>query len=158
MISGIKRFFEEHLSLSEADSPQSSGSRVELATAALLFELLKTDSHIDERETQALRAVLKRTFTLDDAALDEIVALAEAETHQATSLYEFTSLINRDYDPQQKIELIANMWRLAFADHVLDKYEEGLIRRTADLIHVSHSDFIRSKLAVREELDRKTPQ
>ena len=37
------------------------------------------------------------------------------------------------------------------ADEVLDKYEEQMIRKTADLIYVSHSDFIKTKLQVRDQ-------
>ncbi|MDD9894524.1 MAG: TerB family tellurite resistance protein, partial [Gammaproteobacteria bacterium] len=44
-----------------------------------------------------------------------------------------------------------NMWRVAFSDERLDKYEEHLIRKIADLIYVSHSDFIKSKLKVRND-------
>ena len=152
MITAIRRFFDENLKPAPGDSKDSSCCKVQLATAALLFELLKTDSHIDQRETDALREVLKRTFAMDEQTLVEIIALAEAEAHQATSLYEFTSLINEGYSYPQKTELIENMWRVAFADHVLDKYEEALIRRTADLIYVTHADFIRTKLAVRDQL------
>ena len=76
--------------------------------------------------------------------------LAEDEARQATSLYEFTRLINDHYDYAQKCALIENMWRVAFSDERLDKYEEHLIRRIAELIYVSHSDFIRTKLKVRD--------
>ncbi len=152
MISNIKRFFDENLKLADDDSKENSVCKVRLASAALLFELLKTDSHIDERETSAVREVLARTFELDEQALTEIIDLAETESHQSVSLYEFTSLINSEYDYAQKVELIGNMWRVAFADQVLDKYEENMIRKTADLIYVSHSDFIKSKLTVRDQL------
>jgi uncharacterized tellurite resistance protein B-like protein len=37
------------------------------------------------------------------------------------------------------------MWELAYADAELDKYEEYVIRKVADLIYVSHSEFIRAK-------------
>ena len=43
-----------------------------------------------------------------------------------------------------------SLWRVAYADGDLDKYEERLIRQVADLTHVSHKDFIRLKLAVRD--------
>jgi uncharacterized tellurite resistance protein B-like protein len=154
MISRIKRFFEENLKLVNDDSSEGKICKVQLASAALLFELLKTDSHIDARETAAVRDVLARTFALNEAALSDIIDLAEAESHQSVSLYEFTSLINSEYDYAQKLMLIENMWRVGFADHVLDKYEENMIRKTADLIYVSHSDFIRSKLTVRDELGK----
>ena len=64
-------------------------------------------------------------------------------------MYEFTRLINDHYSYEQKTGLVENLWRLAFADENLDKYEEGLIRRVADLIHVSHGDFIKTKLKIR---------
>jgi uncharacterized tellurite resistance protein B-like protein len=152
VISGIRRFFEENLKPVADDPSDRNLCRVQLATAALMFELLKVDSHIDDRETAAVREALSRAFPLDGDQLDEIIALADEESQQATSLYEFTSLINAEFEPDRKVALIANLWRVAFADHVLDKYEENLIRRTADLIYVSHSDFIRTKLQVREEI------
>jgi len=37
------------------------------------------------------------------------------------------------------------MWRVAMADNALSRYEEHVIRKVADLLYVSHSDFIRSK-------------
>ena len=64
-------------------------------------------------------------------------------------LYEFTKLINDSYDYEQKVELIENMWRIAFSDKRLDKYEDHLIRKVSELIYVSHSDFIKTKLKVR---------
>lgn len=152
MISRIRRYFEENLKLTPDESEENSVCKVQLASAALLFELLKTDSRIDERETAAVREVLARTFDLEEQALKEIIDLAETESHQSVSLYEFTSLINSEYAYAQKLTLIENMWRVAFADHVLDKYEENMIRKTADLIYVSHSDFIKSKLTVRDQL------
>ena len=35
---------------------------------------------------------------------------------------------------------------IAFADGHLDKFEEHVVRKIADLIHISHNDFIQSKL------------
>ena len=82
--------------------------------------------------------------------LEQRQAAAEAQASQATSLYEFTRLINDEYDYDEKLRLIENMWRIAFSDDELDKYEEHLIRKVSELIYVSHSDFIRLKLKVRE--------
>ena len=41
--------------------------------------------------------------------------------------------------------MVELLWRVAYADGDLDKYEEHLVRRIADLIHVPHSVFIRMK-------------
>ena len=95
------------------------------------------------------RQVLKHSYQVADEDLEELTKLAKEEVHDATSLYEFTRLINDNYDNEQKIALIKNMWRIAFADEKLDKYEDHLIRKISELIYVSHSDFIKTKLQVR---------
>jgi uncharacterized tellurite resistance protein B-like protein len=42
------------------------------------------------------------------------------------------------------------MWLVAFADGHLDKHEEGIIRRVADLLHLRHSEFIQCKISARD--------
>lgn len=149
MINTIKRFFDKQLSAASTETQHNRQHRLKLATAALMFELLKTDRHIDERETSAFKSILIESFDLSGTELEEVIKLAEEEAKQAVSLYEFTSLINEAYTYDDKLVLIENMWRLALADQHLDKYEEQLIRKTADLIYVSHSDFIKTKIKVR---------
>lgn len=153
MIDTLKRFFEDNLGAPEQEDEQHRVCRLQLASAALLMELMKTDRHIDERETREFSEVLRKTFSLDRESLAEITELAEEEAEQATSLYEFTSLVNENYSQADRIALIENMWRVAYADGNLDKYEEQLIRKTADLIYVHHSDFIRCKLRARDSAD-----
>ncbi len=150
MLKAITQFFEDRLAVSEEQSDTDRVCRVQLASAALLMELMKTDKKISREEEAAYREVLRSTFDLDQAALLKISELAEAELRDATSLYEFTSLVNDSYSYADKVRLIENMWRIAYADTVLDKYEEQMIRKTADLIYVSHSDFIRAKLTARD--------
>lgn len=150
MIGTIRQFFENQLFSKEQESDSERVCRLQLASAALMFELLKTDRHIDERETRKLQEILTEQFKLPAQQLQEIIDLAEAESEAAVSLYEFTSLVNEHYQQEEKVQLIRNLWELAMADEHLDKYEEQMIRRTADLIYVSHSDFIKTKLAVRD--------
>lgn len=151
MIAAIKRFFDTELASPDQETSEHKVSRLRLASAALMFELLKTDRHIDERETDMMRQVLETTFALDRQQIDDIIRLAEEEATQAVSLYEFTSLVNAAYQYEDKVLLVENLWRLALADDHLDKYEEQMIRKTADLLYVSHSDFIKTKLRVRDE-------
>lgn len=43
------------------------------------------------------------------------------------------------------MQLIALLWRIAYADDTLHQYEEHLARKVADLLHVSHRAFIAAK-------------
>jgi uncharacterized tellurite resistance protein B-like protein len=151
VISAIKQFFDKNLHIDAATEMQDGKHRIEMASAALLFELLKIDEHVDKREMEILKIVLRDTFGLEDGSLQELIDLAELEAQQATSLYEFTSLINSEYSYDERVQLVENLWRLAYADASLDKYEEHLIRKVSDLIYVRHSDFIRTKLFIKSD-------
>jgi uncharacterized tellurite resistance protein B-like protein len=150
MLNSIRQFFENKLVNNEEEPTSSSIAKTDLACAALLIEVINSDHKLEEQETQAFFSVLQNNLNIPGEDIDELVELAENQAKDATSLYEFTSLINSDYDYSQKVGLIENMWRIAFSDNNLDKYEDHLIRKISDLIYVSHSDFIRAKLKVRD--------
>ncbi|MBU15690.1 MAG: hypothetical protein CMQ14_11510 [Gammaproteobacteria bacterium] len=149
MFNSIKAFFEEKLA--NGSEPENQlVSRADLACAALLIEVINSDNELDERETEEFLVLLQSSLQIPEEDLNDIMRLAEREARQATSLYEFTRLINDEYEYAEKVKLVENMWRVAFSDQQLDKYEEALIRKVADLIYVSHHDFIKTKLAARD--------
>ncbi|MBV55771.1 MAG: hypothetical protein CMQ12_04270 [Gammaproteobacteria bacterium] len=149
MLKTIKVFFESKLVPATAEEPESGNLKTDLASACLLIEVMKSDHELDDREAAEFIEILQKQLDISDEDLADLVTLAEAEAKQATSLYEFTSLINAGYDYENKLALIENMWRVAYADERLDKYEEHLIRKISDLIYVSHKDFIRTKHSAR---------
>ena len=82
---------------------------------------------------------------------------AKENQNSSTSLYEFTRKINDEYKFEDKKNLILSMWKIAFADGNIDKYEEYVIRKVSDLIYISHPDFIESKQVAKKEYEnRKT--
>ena len=117
-----------------------------LAAAALLIEVARADARQDADEDAAMQALLQRSLGLAESEARELLAQANDHVDHATSLYQFTRLVNDHYAPQERSELVANLWRVAYADTQLDKYEEHLIRRVAELLYVPHSEFIRTKL------------
>ena len=150
MLKSIKAYFEEKLKASEGSEGEISASSSNLASAALLIEVMKSDHELDQRESDEFMNLLQSSLNIPAEELEAMRELAEEQAGQATSLYEFTRLINDEYDYDEKLRLIENMWRMAFSDDELDKYEEHLIRKVSELIYVSHSDFIRLKLKVKE--------
>jgi len=151
MIKAIREFFEQHI-LAETASPDPAAVEhgLRLATASLLIEMTRADFSVKESEKKAAEGAMQRVFGLDDAESRELIRLAEQAARQATSLYEFTSLINDHFSPAQKVQVIELMWEVAYADGRLDKYEEHFVRRVADLIYVPHRDFIRTKHRARK--------
>jgi uncharacterized tellurite resistance protein B-like protein len=145
MLKGIRDFFDSRLASSSDSIEDRSEQEIQLATAALLIELAKADLSIDETEWLVIVDSLEKTFQLPKETLQELVSLAEEELHEATDLFQFTQLVNLHYSYSEKLSLLKTMWQVAFADGQIDKHEDHLIRKVAGLIHVSHSDFIKTK-------------
>lgn len=144
MLTKLQRFFNQYLA-EDASNSIPLERRLQMATAALMVEMLHADEQVTTEEDEKLRDILKQRFMLDAADMEALIDLAHQEKRQATDYYAFTSLINAHYTQQKKIKLVEDLWKLAYADRVLDKYEEHLLRRLADLLHVPHQDFIRTK-------------
>jgi len=143
LLEHLKKLFQS------ASDDKSSTMSLELVSAALLIEVAKADFDFDESERLRLMALIQERFWLSDEDSLSIIEQAEKRVDDSTSLYEFTREINEQFDPEEKIALLESMWRMAFADGELDKYEEHLIRRVADLLYVPHSRFMTAKHAAR---------
>ncbi len=154
MLASIARFFQE--ALAEPESSPDPAPTLELAAAALLCEVMRADYHTDQPQLDALRHLLKHHFHLQDAAVEELMDLAREEVETSVDHYQFVSLVKQHYSYDQRCELVRMMWLLAYADaddgH--NALEEHRIRRLADLLHVSHSDFIRARLHVQNAAGR----
>ena len=118
---------------------------LELACAALMFEVARADFAIEAIEQETVTALLTDQFSL---SADEVSTITEAAVEQAdaaTCLFEFTRNLNELASAEQKRNLLAMMWRVAMADNALSRYEEHVIRKVADLLYVPHGDFIAAK-------------
>lgn len=149
MLATITSFFDSLLKPGGQESTQHSVDRLHLASAALLVEIANADHEMDDSERAVLLGILETKLQIDKAMLQNLWDLAHAEHKDATSLFQFTSLINSAYGHREKVQLLHHMWEVAYADGRIDRYEEHLIRKVADLLYLTHGDFIRTKLAAR---------
>ena len=155
MLNKLSRFIERHLQPAGGASPVLSHHQKQLAVAAVLVEVAMADHQFSEVELSALGVILARKFTLSHDELGELISLAKTETNHATSLHQFTQLINQYCNDEEKFKLMKAMWEMAYVDGNLDKYEDYIIRKVADLIYVPHSEFMRAKSLVKAGLLRK---
>ncbi|MFQ3228618.1 MAG: putative tellurite resistance protein B-like protein, partial [Porticoccaceae bacterium] len=99
MIDKIKSFFSKKVL--EADS--GSVSADQLATAALLIEVMVIDGNLDEQELNSIAETLSRMLSLSAEEVDELISLSREEVTEATSLYQFTREINEHFDIEKKL-------------------------------------------------------
>ena len=152
----MKKFFNNLFKKNQLEVLVEDNS-VLLSAIALLLEVSLADEIMDISEVEKLKDVLLKEFDVDQTKIDDLISNAKKNQNSSTSLYEFTRKINDDYKFEDKKNLILSMWKIAFADGNIDKYEEYVIRKVSDLIYISHPDFIESKQLAREEYEnRKT--
>ncbi|PLW69342.1 TerB family tellurite resistance protein [Pseudohalioglobus lutimaris] len=146
MIDALKALFE----MPRQESATEREHRLHMAVAAMLIETSRADCTQSAEEEQAMAELLHGSLGLSENEVYSLIKTASERVDVATSLYEFTRTINDYYTAEQKVEMIGAMWKVAYADGDLDKYEEALIRQVADLTYVPHSDYIRCKLVARD--------
>jgi len=148
MIKKIKDLLANFSNTEEIEE-SSSPDKLDQACAALLIEIAFADKIFDSAEKELLKESLLRSYSLEAEVVDGIIDDAENTVAESTSLYEYTRTVNDEFGYEDKLNLLENLWKVAYADNNLDKYEEHLIRKIADLIHVDHGDYINIKLKVR---------
>jgi uncharacterized tellurite resistance protein B-like protein len=152
VLKSIRDFFDRNIAAQGA--PSAERHSIELATAALLVEVVRSDAGIAPNEQQAVLRAVREKFSLSEEEAQTIFRLAEEEVRTANDFYQFTSLINRRFDQQQKQHVIELMWRVAYVDANLAAHESHVLRRVAELLHVTHGDYIAAKMRARDAAER----
>lgn len=149
MIASIKNFFNQFIEPGiTSGSPRATA--LQIATAALLLEMMRMDNELKDEERQAIASTLQTQFNLSREQIEILMALAEQEASTASDYYQFTSLINQHCDLAQKVQIIENLWHVAMIDGHLDAHELHLMRKLADLLYIGHADYVAAKQRARE--------
>jgi uncharacterized tellurite resistance protein B-like protein len=138
MLNKLLALFQQQEETTESHKP-------ELAAAALLVEIMNADHELSAEESESIKNILFDTLFITKEVASELLETAKQQVHEASDLFQFTAVINATYSADEKVSLIESLWKVAYSDKQLDKYEEHMVRRIADLLYVSHSDFMQTK-------------
>jgi len=118
---------------------------LQYAAAALLLEMCDSDLERDPQELESVRHALRIAYALTAPQIDTLIERATREDEQQVSFYPHVAVVNEVCSPAQKATIVEQLWRVAFADGRLDKYEENYLRKLCDLIHVPHRVFLQTR-------------
>lgn len=141
MIERLKSLFTQP----EEEPTQPDNHQLAVAATALMVQLSRVDNDEDDEELKTIVECAVRAHQVTREEAEDILQDALSHADDATSLYEFTGLINDQLSQEDKQVLLESIWRVAFADGRIDKYEEHLIRRMADLLHLNHREFVQAR-------------
>ena len=148
MIDIVKRFFS---TLSTAESSQTindSQHDVRVAVCALLVEMAKIDETFTSAEMTKIISILMEKYGLSADDADELISVAEKELDGSIDYWQFARLINDKYSMEEKIDIIEMLWRIVFVDEKMDKYENHLMHKLAELLRLSHQQLMEAKIKV----------
>ncbi len=149
MLRQLKTFFDKHFNNDEI-SAEEQQKQLNIAVAALLVEAVLIDNQTESSELERLKNILKTTYQIEQAEIEELISISEQELESSTDYYQFTQLINQHFERTEKLTILKQLWQIAVADGNVDVHEEHYIRKIADLLFIPHSDYIKIKLSITE--------
>ena len=143
MLKKLRDIFNNSLINSDQGGSADRDHALRLATAALLIEVVRADYEEDIKETEAVIWQLQTHFDLTEEETLLLVEEAAQKADHSVSLQEFTRLLHENLSEKEKHSVIEMLWLIALADDHLDKHEDYVVRKVAELLYVTHGDLIR---------------
>ena len=146
MLKTLKDLFDHLTEPAGTQTPDELAHHLKLASAVLLVHVMQADEKGHAGEKNTLLKALKSSFVLSDDEVGYLFALSEKTAAASHDYHHFTSQLNEHCSQDQKIQLVENMWSVAYADGHVDENEHHLISKIAGLLHVTHGQYIAAKL------------
>jgi uncharacterized tellurite resistance protein B-like protein len=128
-----------------SDAEDRAEHSLQLATAVLLIEVMRSDAECAEEEHAAIIGILKKRFALSDELAEQLAEHGEQTAKTATDFYQFTTVINRELTLPEKIRIVEYLWQVVYADGKVSAHENHLMRKLVDLLHISLGDNAAAK-------------
>ena len=141
MLSSLRKLFSR-----EDEATDNAVLDPALAAAALMFEVIWADHEISQSELATAKVLLKQMFSVEEKTLMSIVTDAEERLRESVGVHAYTTFLNEFMSEEEKFLVVTALWQIALAEDGIDVMEEHSIRKTSDLLYLSHSRFIEAKL------------
>lgn len=145
MIATLQALLKKYTPLPQ-DEPLDDEQALRMAAVALLIEVARADSRVSDEERQVILRIIERCYSVSTGQALEIADAAEDYADGLTSLYPLTRLLTSECSLEERVAIVRLLWEVTFADGHVDKHEEYLVRKVADLLYVPHNQFIRTRL------------
>ena len=116
-----------------------------MATAVLMVDVARADHVFDDEEFDRVLELVQAHFELTPDQAAALVVDADDQAEELISVHDFTQLLHNNLDEREKATIVGLLWQVAYADGRLDKYEDSLVLKISDLLHVSRGRVMRLK-------------
>ena len=127
------------------EAPGSRDEAIRMATAVLMVDVARADHVFDDEEFDRVLQLVQAHFELTPDQAAALVVDADDQAEELISVHDFTQLLHNNLDEREKATIVGLLWQVAYADGRLDKYEDSLVLKISDLLHVSRGRVMRLK-------------
>ena len=152
MFKSLQDFFTKTTNEAQV-SEKEAEHQLQLAAAALMFELVRSDGDIDKVELVYMAEILRKQFGLTNEELDTLFNLSKKKADDATDLHSFTRQICDKWGNAKRMKLIENLWLIALADKTIDAGERHLVRKVAGLLYMTEMQIVQSRENAKRQLN-----
>lgn len=124
----------------------------EVAIAALMVRVARADDHYGQVDQNRIDLVLARRRGLDMAEAAERRNAAEMIESEAPDTVRFTRMIKDRIALEDRIDVVAALWEVAYADGRRTAEEESLVRLVSGLLGVTDRDSGLTRQRVMDDL------
>lgn len=117
-----------------------------VALGALLALVARADSQVSDQERAAKKKILAERGFTDAEEQRQILDAGRQALESRLDWHGFTREIAKTFPYPERVRLVFDLFRVAWADRELDNEEVETIRKLAALMWVEHKDFIQAKL------------
>ncbi|HLF10205.1 MAG TPA: TerB family tellurite resistance protein [Gammaproteobacteria bacterium] len=149
MLKALSGFLDKAFRTDVVQASETREHALQVATALLLIEVARADHQEDLTEDAAVFALIKDFFELSESECAMLIDEASRQADHATSLQIFTRRLHEQLTMGEKLRVVEMLWKVALADERLDKHEDYVVRKVADLLYISHRDLIRIRNQIR---------
>jgi uncharacterized tellurite resistance protein B-like protein len=122
---------------------------IQIATCAVLLEVARADDDFSADERKLIVETLAREFSLAQADVEELLAVASQKVDDSIDTWGFTNTLNRNLSVSEKIKIIEIIWRVIYSDDHLSHHEDALVHKLSFLLALTHDQLIAAKLKAR---------
>jgi len=152
MIDFVKVFFSKRNHDDSSNQRRQRPHDIRVATCALLLEMSNIDDEFSALERKSIISILKRNFDLSDEHATTLLEASNKELKGSIDIWQFTNLINQNYSIEEKIRVVEIVWNVVYADGKLDKHEDYLVHKLANLLRLTHKQLIDAKMKVKKSV------
>jgi uncharacterized tellurite resistance protein B-like protein len=128
----LKNLFKKKVSIEHINTHE-----VDVALR-LMFEIAISDGNLNKAELALIKKRANKIIDGDEKASTIIKKIID-ESANSSSLYPTVKEINNTHSKADKHDLLQILWELIAVDNVIDRFEESLYFKIAELINIPRS-------------------